>query len=410
MAKKKLSEKKISREEENFQKGRQIHQSSPLFSKLYGEIYIVGNRIGQKEWAAMVDKDGHISINTKCDLGPKQWAYAIAHCQLHLAFGHFDADKMPGYEKMEADGTKKKVVSCNPYLWNMACDIYVSRFLENVKFGKSIYGAVSDDFPRNLKEEIQIYEYLKENHYEDKEQTYGTAGIHGLDMLGLDIPLTYKENETNRFAENFAWALARSVFEVVKQAGGNQSALGAVSEKTTRAAQWFISHYPLLGGIAAGFKIIEDYDFCIREEIQIAAVDASAGKLYINPYSHLEEEELKFVLAHEFLHAGLQHHVRCQGRDTYLWNVACDYVINGWLLEMGIGKMPERGLLYDETLKGMSAEEIYDLMIRDIRKYSKMMTFRGYGQGDMVREKELLSHRQMQLRQGLHWMNFIKVH
>ena len=28
-------------------------------------------------------------------------------------------------------------------------------------------------------------------------------------------------------------------------------------------------------------------------------------------------------------------------RDPYLWNVACDYVINGWLVEMGVGEMPD---------------------------------------------------------------------
>ncbi|MBQ7479803.1 MAG: hypothetical protein IJT01_13055, partial [Selenomonadaceae bacterium] len=98
----------------------------------------------------------------------------------------------------------------------------------------------------------------------------------------------------------------------------------------------------------------------------------------------LSGEELKFVLAHEYLHAGLRHYYRCQGRDAYLWNIACDYVINGWLCEMHIGEMPERGELYDETLRGKSAEEIYDIIVREIRRFSKLSTFRGYGKGDMI--------------------------
>ncbi|CAM5564230.1 Chaperone protein DnaK [Streptomyces hirsutus] len=61
----------------------------------------------------------------------------------------------------------------------------------------------------------------------------------------------------------------------------------------------------------------------------------------------------RFVLAHEMLHAALRHGDRRGGRDPYRFNVACDYVINGWLEEMGIGTMPE-GLLHDPRLAGLS--------------------------------------------------------
>ena len=107
----------------------------------------------------------------------------------------------------------------------------------------------------------------------------------------------------------------------------------------------------------------------------------------MNPAAGLDSEELRFVLAHEYLHAGLQHHLRCQGRDHYLWNAACDFVINGWLAEMEIGKMPERGLLYDESLSGLSAESIYDMLLTDMKKYLTQGTFRGYGKGDILRDR-----------------------
>ena len=92
---------------------------------------------------------------------------------------------------------------------------------------------------------------------------------------------------------------------------------------------------------------------------------------------------MDFCLAHEYLHAGLQHQKRCNGRDFFLWNIACDYVINDWLHEMEIGRMPPDGLLYDETLHNKSAESIYDLIVKEIRKYKKLNTFRGFGRGDM---------------------------
>jgi len=49
---------------------------------------------------------GRIFLNKHLLLPPQEWAYAIAHAVMHLAFGHFDAENMPGYEEIGADGTK----------------------------------------------------------------------------------------------------------------------------------------------------------------------------------------------------------------------------------------------------------------------------------------------------------------
>lgn len=49
----------------------------------------------------------------------------------------------------------------------------------------------------------------------------------------------------------------------------------------------------------------------------------------------------------------LRHDQRQQGRDPFLWNVACDYIINGWLMEMGVGRMPAVGALHDPDLAGL---------------------------------------------------------
>lgn len=108
------------------------------------------------------------------------------------------------------------------------------------------------------------------------------------------------------------------------------------------------------------------------------------SEIYANPSCDLSLEEWKFVLAHEYLHAGLCHHERRQGRDHYLWNIACDYVINDWLHEMKIGSMPDEDLLYDENLHNSSAEAIYDIIIKEMRKFKKHATFRGYKKGDLI--------------------------
>jgi predicted metal-dependent peptidase len=104
----------------------------------------------------------------------------------------------------------------------------------------------------------------------------------------------------------------------------------------------------------------------------------------MNPAAGLTEQETRFVMAHELLHVGLRHDARRQGRDAYLWNIACDYVINAWLIEMGVGHAPRVGLLYDAELKAESAEAVYDRVVTDLRRFRKLQTMRGYGMSDIL--------------------------
>lgn len=381
------SQKKQSTAEKNLLGGIRLIHSHPLFGKLDGQILMRENSTIGKDCAAIVDSQGYIYINKDISFSPGQWAYAIAHCQLHLAFGHFDAEKVPGYEITKPDGTADKKVSFNKFLWNQACDIYITKFLGDIKFGNALCNDFVTTFPGNLTDEQKIYDYLVEQNAAESSQYYGTASMNRMDMAGLEHPITYDaaRNQYNHFATTFAYALADSVSDAVSHAGGHDNT-SRPETSAMRAAKWFIDHYPLLGGLASSFHIIEDYRLCAQNEIHIAAIDVTAGEIYINPAIKLTEQEWRFILAHEYLHAGLQHHERCQGRDHYLWNVACDYVINGWLHEMQIGQIPTEGLLYDESLKGFSAEAIYDIIQKDLRKYSKMSTFRGYGQGDIIKK------------------------
>jgi predicted metal-dependent peptidase len=149
------------------------------------------------------------------------------------------------------------------------------------------------------------------------------------------------------------------------------------------ARSWFVSSFPLLGALAASFQIVYDVVACRSLDIRIAAIDPSAQVIYLNPAANLSTEELRFVVAHELLHAGLRHDLRRQGRDAFLWNVACDYVINGWLQEMGVGHMPSV-VLYDPELQGLSAEAIYERIVNDLRRARKLATLRGQGVGDIL--------------------------
>ena len=106
----------------------------------------------------------------------------------------------------------------------------------------------------------------------------------------------------------------------------------------------------------------------IRENKDIPTACTDMKSIEYNPdfFNSLPVEEVEFVLAHEVLHIVWLHGMRKHERQMPLWNWACDYAINYILKQSGM-KMPKDGL-YDEAYKGMSAEQIYDLLKREQEK------------------------------------------
>ena len=389
---KKKPEDRLTKNEKQLRDGIALIEAHALFKRLrdFHIRPVPKTKLG-KDVPARVHSDGTILLNQDCDRSPKAWAYMIAHCMLHHCFGHFDADKMPGYTQQITPEKSVWIPRCDPLLWNMACDIYIAKFLADIKFGVSdIRPEWFESFGRASSEQ-SIYAQLLEKGTSPANNPFGTAGELP-DMIGVDQPLTaadranrwFNPTGQNQYAAEFAEALAESVSEAIEESGNHPA--GSFRKRTVmeNAAGWFIDSYPLLGGLAAGFEIVEITGKNEQYQIEIAAVDAGRREIYVNGAAGLNFEEWKFVLAHEYLHAGLEHESRRNGRDAYLWNIACDFVINGWLNEMQIGIMPQCGLMYDEELRGRSAEEIYDMIVGEIRRYSKLKTFRGYGKGDLL--------------------------
>jgi predicted metal-dependent peptidase len=210
----------------------------------------------------------------------------------------------------------------------------------------------------------------------------------------MDIVLPEAVN-VRRHGADWTALLSQGVRDAVsasiRVAGGRQRSLtdeapriGPIEE----AWSWFLASYPLLGSICAAFRLRAEVEACQRLDIGIAAIDCSAGVVFANPAAGLDRAEWRFVIAHEMLHAALRHDARCGSRDPLLWNYACDFAINLWLLDMGIGRVPERGLLLDEQLRGLSAETIYDRIVTDRRRYRRLATLRGAGTGDVLKPGE----------------------
>jgi predicted metal-dependent peptidase len=365
MAKKQQPKKDITKE--NFEAGCKLVYNDPIFHNLYREARmekVEPSRLGKGLTA--VNNNGLIIYNEKLRAEPKEWARAIAHCLLHLAMGHF---------------VKKE----NQVYWNAACDVAVERFLNDIKTM-----GTNNHLPTETAatDESKLYEFLLREGMKPSFVGHGTAGLNLPDMTFTDKQEKYYYRKPPDWQALFAHGLREAVASAVSVAAGFSGDVKAsASTKALRAKEWFMSSYPLLGALAATFKIIEEPQTCQRMDIRIAAVSSYMREIYINPVAALNELELRFVMAHEILHAALRHDARVEWRDAFLWNVACDFVINMWLVEMNIGERPAE-ILYDEQFKGMSAEDVYDRIVTDMRLYRKLATLRGVGLGDMLGEPD----------------------
>lgn len=349
----------------NFQAGYAMLREHPMFAPLSLHARInrhAGLRYPPDGWV-LVTNDGYLYAHPTRRAEPEEWLYALAHALLHLGMGHF----------REQEDARQ---------WNAACDVVITRFLADLRLGRP-----PADFPRlgelPTQGEEKLYRAFRLDGIPEHLQGLGMAGPKAADMVWEEKRWQHDID----WVELFGRGLAQAVGSAVRVAAGEEEFLGAdVSTHSTarRARDWFISSYPLLGALAAAFKLVEDPGLCARLQISVAAVDAEMQEIYINPAAGLDERESRFVMAHELLHVGLRHAARCQGRDPYLWNVACDYVINGWLVEMELGSLPQVGALYDPALKGESAEGIYDRIANDLRRMRRLATLRGVGLGDML--------------------------
>lgn len=317
---------------------------------------------------ALVESDGCIHANAKRHAEPAEWAWIMAHCLLHLGFGHVPAAKGERTQPDRFDLAARCVV--------------VNRFLQTFPVGHP-----PADLPVSYPDgdEEQLASRWRRDGIPKKFQNCGVAGSEPDQLL---LPWYRPWEDPPDWTLAFAQALTRTVSAAMDMAGGRRDSLtGTILPQRPwdKALNWFVSSYPLLGGIAAGMTLVADAELARAHDIAIAAVNAEVAEIYINPLIRQSDEEWRFVLAHEMLHAALRHGERCGPRDQYLFNVAADYVVNGWLVEMGIGQMPQ-GVLYDADLKGLSVEEIYDRIVTDRRRQRRLATLRGRNRGDILGE------------------------
>lgn len=357
-----------------FRAGYHLVVGHPLFARLVHSTNIRIDDPGpvpDDGWAVVMTT-GDIYAHPRRRQTPDEWAYVLASAALHLGFDHFSADR--------------------PYdepIWNAACNATVACFLRDVKFGQPPFSERGLMLLPDLsgRDERAWCAWFAREGVPD---AFADLSIAGRGEYALRPARVLRPERLPNWPGLLADGVRLSAQLAVEVASGTRQTLAGErrpSSQAERTREWMMSSYPLLGALAAHFAIVEDAEICRRLDIAVAAVSETTEEIYVNPAAGLVGPELAFVYAHELLHVGLRHHDRREGRDAYLWNVACDFVINQWLLEMQVGEAPQRGMLFDPELKGLSAEQVYDRMTGDMRVYRKLATLGGTSAGDMLERR-----------------------
>ncbi len=127
------------------------------------------------------------------------------------------------------------------------------------------------------------------------------------------------------------------------------------AEKLTRARTRLVLDQPFFGTLSLRLKLMPG---------SLPTMATDGLRIVYNPVfvNQLKPTELEGTLAHEVLHCALGHHCRRGNRDPRLWNEAADLAINPILIKNGF-TLPA-GALIDPALANLSAEEIYDRLLR----------------------------------------------
>jgi len=312
---------------------------------------------------------GYIWLNPHRNLTLKaeHWTFILAHMLSHIGLDHEN-------RRGQRDAAQ----------WNIACDFAADALAISFGLGRPPDSHLNSGlFSGQTEEEIyeRLYDFSRE---EMSLDTY--SGKSRLDLVKTEgeahiSRFAYQNQKRPNWQSLLAAGIREHVIETVEDVADTLGMADASRRDVwlpgENARRWVIQNFPLLGAVAAQMRIIANNAMCDRYDISVAAVDGYLGEIYFRTNHDFSPAEIIFIYCHELLHAALLHHSRGRGRDPWLWNVACDFVINDWLIQMGVGQTPSIGLLYDPRLTGMSSDEVYDLLLREPGRCKNARGFRG---------------------------------
>jgi predicted metal-dependent peptidase len=122
--------------------------------------------------------------------------------------------------------------------------------------------------------------------------------------------------------------------------------------------------HSFFGNLATRLKLINADEWC-----STAATDGL--NFYYNSrfIKMLKPKEVEFLVGHEVLHVVYDHMGRRNTRDPQIWNIADDYAVNADLKRHKIGQfITTVPCLYEQKYDGVAAEEIYDDLMKNVKR------------------------------------------
>ncbi len=137
-------------------------------------------------------------------------------------------------------------------------------------------------------------------------------------------------------------------------------------ERLITARIGLLLRHSFFGNLATRLQLVNADEWCAT-----AATDGL--KFYYNSrfIMMLKPKEVEFLVGHEVLHVVYDHMGRRDNRDPQIWNIADDYAVNADLKKHQVGQfITTVPCLYDKKYEGMSAEAIYDDLMKNVQKIS----------------------------------------
>jgi predicted metal-dependent peptidase len=122
--------------------------------------------------------------------------------------------------------------------------------------------------------------------------------------------------------------------------------------------------HSFFGNLATRLKLVNSDEWCAT-----AATDGITFYYNSRFIKMLKPKEIEFLFGHEVLHVVYDHMGRRGERDPQIWNIADDYAVNADLKRHHVGQfITTVPCLYESRYDGKPAEEIYDDLMKNVKK------------------------------------------
>jgi predicted metal-dependent peptidase len=137
-----------------------------------------------------------------------------------------------------------------------------------------------------------------------------------------------------------------------------------VREKLITARVGLLLRASFFGNLATRLKLVNADEWC-----GTAATDGRHFYYNSRFVDMLRPKEIEFLFGHEVLHCVYDHFGRRGERDPQIWNIANDFCVNADLVKHRVGeKITTVPCLHDSKYDGMSSEEVYDDLMKNVQK------------------------------------------